>query len=112
MPSKFGMFDGAGLPSGQSRRTSRKAASLVCHYPSCSISLSEPCTDAVFRDSHAIWAQHSSGAFAQIDLRTSTRPIDAVPRVALSWNVWDTKDGSLAFITDRKSRHEVPYDDV
>lgn len=69
-------------------------------------------TDAVFRDSHSIWTQHSSGMFAQIDLRTSARPIDGVPRVALSWNVGETKDGSLAFITDRKVRYEVPYDDV
>ncbi|KAL4080472.1 hypothetical protein J3A83DRAFT_4199450 [Scleroderma citrinum] len=69
-------------------------------------------TDIAFRDSHAIWAQHTSGMFAQIDLRTSTRPIDAVPRVAVSWNVGETKEGSLAFITDRRARCEVPYDDV
>ncbi|KIK44198.1 hypothetical protein CY34DRAFT_647319 [Suillus luteus UH-Slu-Lm8-n1] len=71
-------------------------------------------TDAIFRDSHALWVQHASGTFAQVDLRRSVRPIDAVPRVALSWNVGidgDT-DGTLVFVSDRRARWEVPYDDV
>ncbi|KAG1785218.1 uncharacterized protein HD556DRAFT_1423791 [Suillus plorans] len=71
-------------------------------------------TDAIFRDSHALWVQHASGTFAQVDLRRSVRPIDAVPRVALSWNVGvdgDT-DGTLAFVSDRRARWEVPYDDI
>ncbi|KAG2123096.1 hypothetical protein DEU56DRAFT_745653 [Suillus clintonianus] len=71
-------------------------------------------TDAVFRDSHALWVQHASGTFAQVDLRRSVRPIDAVPRVALSWNVGvdgDT-DGTLAFVSDKRARWEVPYDDI
>jgi hypothetical protein len=70
--------------------------------------------DAIFRDSHALWVQHASGTFAQVDLRRSVRPIDAVPRVALSWNVGidgDT-DGTLVFVSDRRARWEVPYDDV
>ncbi|KAG1837022.1 hypothetical protein C8R48DRAFT_782829 [Suillus tomentosus] len=44
----------------------------------------------------------------------SVRPIDAVPRVTLSWNVGvdgDT-DGTLAFVSDRRARWEVPYDDI
>ncbi|KAG2077771.1 hypothetical protein BDR04DRAFT_1064549 [Suillus decipiens] len=71
-------------------------------------------TDAIFRDSHALWVQHASGTFAQVDLRRSVRPIDAVPRVALSWNVGidgDT-DGTLAFVSDRRARWEIPYDDI
>ncbi|KAG6330801.1 hypothetical protein ID866_8285 [Astraeus odoratus] len=62
-------------------------------------------TDAVFHDSHALWAQHSSGTFAQIDLRSSTRPIDAVSRVALSWGASRGPDGTLMFVTDKRARH-------
>ncbi|KAG2139627.1 uncharacterized protein EDB93DRAFT_1298463, partial [Suillus bovinus] len=71
-------------------------------------------TDAIFRDSHALWVQHASGTFAQVDLRRSVRPIDAVPRVALSWNVGVDGDtnGTLAFVSDRRARWEVPYDDI
>ncbi|KAI6155834.1 hypothetical protein BKA82DRAFT_1008041 [Pisolithus tinctorius] len=69
-------------------------------------------TDAVFRDSHAIWAQHSSGTFAQIDLRSSNRPIDAITRVALSWSARHGSDGALTFVTDKAAQWEVPYDDV
>ncbi|KAI6013318.1 hypothetical protein BKA83DRAFT_4360499 [Pisolithus microcarpus] len=69
-------------------------------------------TDAVFCDSHALWAQHSSGTFAQIDLRSSNRPIDAITRVALSWSVRHSTDGALTFVTDKTARWEVPYDDV
>ncbi|KAG2751139.1 hypothetical protein P692DRAFT_20918426 [Suillus brevipes Sb2] len=71
-------------------------------------------TDAIFRDSHALWVQHASGTFAQVDLRRSVRPIDAVPRVALSWNVGIDGDtnGTLVFVSDRRARWEVPYDDV
>ncbi|KAJ7709805.1 hypothetical protein B0H17DRAFT_238977 [Mycena rosella] len=65
-------------------------------------------TDIAFRDSHAIWATHASGMFSQIDLRDATRPIDAIPRVAAAWEA----SGSLAFVTDRKVRWEVPYDDI
>jgi hypothetical protein len=70
--------------------------------------------DATFRDSHALWVQHASGTFAQVDLRRSVRPIDAIPRVSLSWNVGasgDT-DGALAFVSDKRARWEVPYDDM
>lgn len=70
------------------------------------------CPDAVFRDSHTLLVQHVSGTFAQIDLRHSHRPIDAVPRVALSWNVVDGSEGALAFVADKRGKWEVPYDDV
>ncbi|KAJ7905612.1 hypothetical protein B0H14DRAFT_3079020 [Mycena olivaceomarginata] len=65
-------------------------------------------TDIAFRDSHAIWATHSSGMFSQIDLRDATRPVDAIPRMAAAWEA----SGSLSFVADRKVRWEVPYDDV
>ncbi|KAI0263800.1 hypothetical protein BC834DRAFT_1042684 [Gloeopeniophorella convolvens] len=65
-------------------------------------------TDVEFRDSHALWAQHSSGTFAQLDLRNSYRPLDAVPRLATAWDV----SGSLAFVVDKRSTWEIPYDDI
>jgi hypothetical protein len=65
-------------------------------------------SDIAFRDSHAIWATHSSGMFSQIDLRDATRPVDAIPRMAAAWEA----SGSLSFVADRKVRWEVPYDDV
>ncbi|KAJ6502455.1 hypothetical protein C8R45DRAFT_1070888 [Mycena sanguinolenta] len=65
-------------------------------------------TDIAFRDSHAIWASHSSGMFSQIDLRDAAKPIDAIPRMAAAWEV----SGSLTFVADRKGRWEVPYDDI
>ncbi|KAJ7172380.1 hypothetical protein C8R46DRAFT_894774 [Mycena filopes] len=65
-------------------------------------------TDIAFRDSHAIWATHSSGMFSQIDLREASKPIDSIPRMATAW----AASGSLAFVADRKYRWEAPYDDV
>ena len=64
----------------------------------------ERCPDAVFPDSHALLVQHTSGTFAQVDLRYSHRPIDAVPRVALSWNTVDGSDGALAFVADKRGK--------
>ncbi|KAF7305081.1 WD-REPEATS-REGION domain-containing protein [Mycena kentingensis (nom. inval.)] len=66
------------------------------------------CTDIAFRDSHAIWASHSSGMFSQIDLRDATKPVDAISRVAVTWEA----AGTLAFVADRKTSHEFPYDDI
>ncbi|KAF9807356.1 hypothetical protein IEO21_08250 [Rhodonia placenta] len=65
-------------------------------------------TDVAFADSHAMWAQHSTGAFSQLDLRYSHKPLDAIPRVAATWDA----AGSLAFVTDRPRRWEIPYDDL
>lgn len=61
-----------------------------------------------FADSHALWVQHRSGAFSQMDLRYCDKPIDAVPRAALSWSA----AGSLTFVADRPAKWEVPYDDL
>lgn len=61
-----------------------------------------------FGDSHALWTHHPSGAFSQLDLRHSSKPIDLVPRVALTWDA----TGSITFVSDRKGRWEVPYDDT
>ncbi|KAF8638431.1 hypothetical protein AX17_002213 [Amanita inopinata Kibby_2008] len=65
-------------------------------------------TDVVFADSDAMWAQHSSGAFSQFDLRDAIKPIYSIPRVALTWDA----RGSIVFVSDRKFKHEVPYDDI
>ncbi|KIY64047.1 hypothetical protein CYLTODRAFT_359035 [Cylindrobasidium torrendii FP15055 ss-10] len=65
-------------------------------------------TGMTFHDSHAIWTQHVSGMFAQIDLRDSFRPLDRVPRVATTWDA----AGNLAFVTDEHQQWEVPYDDT
>ncbi|KAH9855271.1 hypothetical protein C2E23DRAFT_774286 [Lenzites betulinus] len=65
-------------------------------------------TDIDFGDSHALWAVHQSGTFSQLDLRQARKPIDAIPRSAISWN----SAGPIAFVTDRPKRWEVPYDDV
>jgi hypothetical protein len=78
----------------------------------CGTPMVKLCVDAAFRDSHALLVQHSSGTFAQVDLRQSTRPIDSVSRVALSWNAVDGPDGALAFVADKKGKWEVPYDDM
>ena len=64
--------------------------------------------DISFRDSDAIWTQHISGSFTQFDLREMTRPLDAIPRVSMSWE----PAGSVAFVVDRKLQWEVPYDDM
>ncbi|KAH8118718.1 WD40 repeat-like protein [Phellopilus nigrolimitatus] len=65
-------------------------------------------SDMTFTDSHALWVQHPSGAFSQMDLRYCDKPIDSVPRSALTW----TPTGSLTFVNDSPDRWEVPYDDI
>ncbi|KAK0480270.1 hypothetical protein IW261DRAFT_1551305 [Armillaria novae-zelandiae] len=65
-------------------------------------------TNMTFGDSHAIWAQHSSGMFSQIDLRDATKPLDAITKVSTTWEA----SGSLAFVSDDKQLWEAPYDDV
>ncbi|KAJ7125451.1 hypothetical protein C8R43DRAFT_1030196 [Mycena crocata] len=65
-------------------------------------------TDIAFRDSHAVWATHSSGMFSQIDLRDATKPIDAIPRTAATWEA----SGSVAFVANRRIPWEIPYDDI
>ncbi|KAI5115697.1 hypothetical protein M0805_002561 [Coniferiporia weirii] len=65
-------------------------------------------SDMTFADSHALWVQHPSGAFSQMDLRNCNKPVDSVPRTALTW----TPTGSLTFVNDSPARWEVPYDDT
>ncbi|EMD38736.1 hypothetical protein CERSUDRAFT_112461 [Gelatoporia subvermispora B] len=65
-------------------------------------------TDLEFGDSSVIWAQHHSGTFSQLDLRDASRPVDAIPRAALSWHA----AGCLTFAADKPKRWEIPYDDV
>ncbi|KAF9457119.1 hypothetical protein BDZ94DRAFT_1302117 [Collybia nuda] len=64
--------------------------------------------DIAFADSDALLAHHSSGTFSQIDLRNCTKPLDAISRTPMSWEV----SGSLAFVTASKTKWEVPYDDI
>jgi hypothetical protein len=64
--------------------------------------------DVAFGNSHAIWAQHTSGMFSQIDLRDAIKPLDSITRVATTWE----PSGSLAFIADKKTQWEAPYDDM
>lgn len=64
--------------------------------------------DLTFGDSHAMWAQHYSGMFSQIDLRDATKPLDAIPRVSATWGA----SGALAFVADKTIQWEAPYDDT
>lgn len=61
-----------------------------------------------FADSHALWVHHPSGAFSQMDLRHCEKPLDTVPRTALTWS----PSGSLTFVHGYERRWEVPYDDM
>ncbi|KAF7973520.1 hypothetical protein HWV62_14940 [Athelia sp. TMB] len=65
-------------------------------------------TDIEFCDPHTLWAQHPTGTFSQLDVRASHKPVDSVPRASVTWEA----GGSLAFISGKKGRWEVPYDDI
>ncbi|KAI0082042.1 hypothetical protein K474DRAFT_1671564 [Panus rudis PR-1116 ss-1] len=65
-------------------------------------------TDIVFSDPHALWAQHVSGSFSQFDLRQMSKPLDAVTKVATTWDA----TGSMFFVADKPRRWEIPYDDI
>jgi hypothetical protein len=64
--------------------------------------------DIAFTDLHTLWAQHSSGTFSQLDLRYSYKPIDVIPRTSLTWEA----GGGVAFVSGKKARWEVPFDDM
>lgn len=64
--------------------------------------------DIAFSGSHAIWAQHTSGAFTQFDLHDTTKPLDSIPRAALSWEA----TGSMSLVVDKMDPLEIPYDDA
>lgn len=72
------------------------------------LDIAEKNEDLDFADSHALWVSHPSGAFSQMDLRYCEKPIDAVPRVAITWN----PTASFTFVTSKAKLWEVPYDDV
>ncbi|KAI0686851.1 hypothetical protein BC835DRAFT_1287288 [Cytidiella melzeri] len=65
-------------------------------------------TDIAFAESHTLWAQHFSGTFSQLDLRYCVRTLDAVPRLAATWD----PTGALLFVVDRPKQWEIPYDDI
>ncbi len=64
--------------------------------------------DITFADSHTLWAQHISGTFSQLDLRDCSRTLDAIPRLAATWD----PTGALMFVADSPKRWEIPYDDM
>jgi hypothetical protein len=45
---------------------------------------------------------------SQLDLRNSYKPLDAIPRTAVTWEA----GGALAFVSEKKGLWEVPFDDV
>jgi hypothetical protein len=64
--------------------------------------------DIAFADSHTLWAQHSSGTFSQLDLRYSNKTINVIPRTSLTREA----EVGLVFISGKKGRCEVPFDDM
>lgn len=67
-----------------------------------------PVTDVAFNEGNAAQVVYKSGAFAQLDLREATRPVDTIGRHALSWNA----NSSLFFVADPVPLSEPPYDDL
>ncbi|KAF9443030.1 hypothetical protein P691DRAFT_844497 [Macrolepiota fuliginosa MF-IS2] len=65
-------------------------------------------TDIEFADPHLLLAQNTNGTFTQVDMRDTSKPLDAVPRTSTAW----TPNGTLAFVTDNVPRWEIPYDDM
>ncbi|KAG6849182.1 hypothetical protein H0H93_010639, partial [Arthromyces matolae] len=65
-------------------------------------------TDFTFSNPDMIWTQSSSGTFAQIDLRNSIKPLDAMPTSTTTWE----SSGTLTFATDTKPEWQIPYDDI
>lgn len=90
------------LPSGDGPATG-KFLSLGCQSRSRDASV-----DMYVADSYAVHILYRSGAFVQHDLHSVTRPYDAVPRQAVSWNA----SSSLFFVADKPRPFDPPYDDV
>jgi hypothetical protein len=68
-------------------------------------------TDIAWADGsqgQALQACYSVGAFVQFDMRHHHRPLDIVPRQAMSWG----GPGELAVATDRWVVGEIPFDDM
>ncbi|KAJ3993255.1 hypothetical protein F5050DRAFT_1578031 [Lentinula boryana] len=65
-------------------------------------------TDVAFGGPNTLWTQHGSGMFSQLDLRDTTKPVEAIPRVSLTSDA----SGSLTFVTSSANRWEIPYDDI
>lgn len=58
-------------------------------------------------DTHALWVQHPSGAFSQMDMDFCEKPIESVPRSALAWS----PSGSLTFVNGVSVDRDIPFDD-
>lgn len=113
MPLRYGTFGRVGLRSGRSMGRLSRAVLLVSQMPPSTNSLHIEhffsfWTDIAFADPYTMWAQHSSGTFSQLDVRQSHRPIDAIPQTSLAWEA----TGGLAFVTAKKGRWEIPFDDM
>jgi hypothetical protein len=65
------------------------------------------CTDAVWGDSRVLWAQHASGAFAQLDVSNMPAPLNSAVRSTVAWGA----SGTLAFALDVPNDRELPFDD-
>ncbi|GJJ13186.1 hypothetical protein Clacol_007437 [Clathrus columnatus] len=73
----------------------------ICH--------SNSLQDIAFASNDIVHALHTSGAFVQYDLQRSlVKPLDAVPRNAISWSA----AGDMAFVAGLKYENEIPFDDV
>lgn len=64
-------------------------------------------SDMVFMDPHALWVQHPSGAFSQMDINLSEKPIDSFPQSSLAW----APSGSLTFVNGISTNRDIPFDD-
>ena len=69
---------------------------------------SEP-VDAVWgEDAMGLVTAFSAGAVAQLDMRSRTLPLEALPRQTVAWSM----RGEIAYAVDRFKSGEVPFDDL
>lgn len=64
--------------------------------------------DAAWQDGDGLVTCYSNGALVQHDLRKRFRPLDTMPRQAISWNA----QGEVTLIVDRFLTGEIPFDDL
>lgn len=64
--------------------------------------------DLAWEDKDTLATCHSNGSFVLHDARRHFRPLDTLPRQALSWNA----QGDLTLAVDRFMAGEVPFDDI
>jgi hypothetical protein len=64
-------------------------------------------SDVVWGSSKVIWAQHASGAFAQLDCEGLLAPLNVAVRSTVAWGA----TRGLAFALDTVHDRELPFDD-